>query len=364
MSDPRPVAPEGEQTEAAGSPDAALRELVLGAASRWTRRDVAERAGVGLERAERIWRALGFPAVEDGERFFTDADVEALRGVARLIGTGLVTSRNETMVVRAVAYHLSRLAEWQIEAFWGWLGREAGTAPGDGEPVERAAELMPELEVLQRYVWRRHLAAYAERTRAGQGAAEEEGAPHPPPGSGPARLPGDAGLRYRAVGFTDMVGYTRMTRGLEGAELGRVIDSFESLTGDVIAEGHGRVVKTIGDEVFFVCESASRAADIALELTARAHGAPELPRVRTGLAYGEVLSRFGDLYGTAVNAAARLTTVARPGTVLVDTAFSGELAGLAGYELRGLRPVSVRGFPRLRPVLLRPAPAGRRKAIR
>ncbi|WP_228992254.1 adenylate/guanylate cyclase domain-containing protein [Streptomyces sp. DH8] len=365
MSGPRPVAPEGEPAEATGSPTAALRELVLGAAPRWTRRDVAARAGVGLERAERIWRALGFPAVEDGERFFTDADVEALRAVARLIETGLVTSRNETMVVRAVGYHLSRLAEWQIEAFWGWLGRASGTAPGDGEPVERAAELMPELEALQRYVWRRHLAAYAERLQAGPRAADEEGASHAPaPGPGPARHPGDAGLRYRAVGFTDMVGYTRMTRGLEGAELGRVIDSFESLTGDVIAEGHGRVVKTIGDEVFFVCESASCAADIALELTARAHGAPELPRVRTGLAYGEVLSRFGDLYGTAVNAAARLTAVARPGTVLVDTAFSGELAGAAGYELRGLRPVSVRGFPRLRPVLLRPAPAGRRKAGR
>ncbi|MFJ2027373.1 adenylate/guanylate cyclase domain-containing protein [Streptomyces sp. NPDC087897] len=362
MSDARPAAVAGAGTDTPGPPVGALRELVLGAAPRWTRKDVAERAGVEPERAERIWRALGFPSVEDDERFFTDADVEALRGVARLVGTGLVTGESETMVVRAVAYHLSRLAEWQIEAFQGWLDRAPGTPPG-GAPLERAAELMPELEALQRYVWRRHLAAYAERFRAAPGTTGEGGSPQAST-TGPAALPGDAALRYRAVGFTDMVGYTRMTRGLEGAELGRVIDSFESLTGDVIAEGRGRVVKTIGDEVFFVCESASCAADIALELTARVHDAPELPRVRTGLAYGEVLSRFGDLYGTAVNAAARLTAVARPGTVLVDTAFSGELAGLAGYELKGLRPVSVRGFPRLRPVLLRPVAAGRRKTSR
>ncbi|MFI1188189.1 adenylate/guanylate cyclase domain-containing protein [Streptomyces californicus] len=352
-------APSGPPVPPAG----VLRDLVLGATPRWTRGDVAERAGVGLERAERIWRALGFPAVEDAERVFTDADVEALRAVAGLIEAGLVTSESETMVVRAVGYHLSRLAEWQIDVFLGWLGRAPGPGTDRGEdgPLERAAELLPELEALQAYVWRRHLAAYAERIRTAPGPAGEQD-PAPPAGAAP--LPGEAGLRHSAVGFTDMVGYTRLTRGLEGAELGRMIDSFESLTGDVIAEGRGRVVKTIGDEVFFVCESASRAADIALELTARAQDAAELPRVRTGLAYGEVLARYGDLYGTAVNAAARLTAVARPGTVLVDTAFSGELAGRPEYELKGLRPVSVRGFPRLRPVLLRPAREGRRKAVR
>lgn len=163
-----------------------------------------------------------------------------------------------------------------------------------------------------------------------------------------------ADVRDRAVGFTDMVGYTRMTRGLGNAELVRVLDLFESLTGDVVAEGRGRVVKTIGDEVLFVCESASEAADIALELTARAEAEQRLPQVRTGLAHGAVLSRFGDVYGAAVNIAARLTAVARPDTVLVNTELAGELSGMAAYELRSLRPVSVRGYSRLRPVLLRP----------
>ncbi|QKW25939.1 adenylate/guanylate cyclase domain-containing protein [Streptomyces seoulensis] len=358
MSGVDQAATAGRPADLPGWSVGAVRDLVLGTPARWTRTDVTERAGVDLERAERIWRALGFPAVGDGERFFTDADIEALRTVARLTEAGLVTSESETMVVRTVGYHLSRLAEWQIDAFWEWLGR----ARGGGAPVERAAELLPQLEALQTYVWHRHLAGHAERFQAAPGAVEEEHSRAAT--TGPAELPGEAGLRYQAVGFTDMVGYTRMTRGLEGAELGQVLDHFESITGDVIAEGHGRVVKTIGDEVFFVCESASCAADIALELTSRAHEASELPRVRTGLAYGQVLSRYGDLYGTAVNAAARLTAVAHPGTVLVDTAFSGELAGLPGYELKGLRPVSVRGFPRLRPVLLRPASQGHRRASR
>ncbi|HBF82365.1 MAG TPA: adenylate/guanylate cyclase domain-containing protein, partial [Streptomyces sp.] len=62
----------------------------------------------------------------------------------------------------------------------------------------------------------------------------------------------------------------------------------------------------------------------------------------------------GGCQGSAVNVAARLTGVARPDTVLVDTAFAGELAGTAAFELKALRPVSVRGYHRLRPVVLRP----------
>jgi adenylate cyclase len=147
----------------------------------------------------------------------------------------------------------------------------------------------------------------------------------------------------------------KFPRGLHSTELVGVLDRFESLTGDVVTEGRGQVVKTIGDEVLFVCDSATVAADIALELTARAGAEEKLPQVRTGLAHGAVLSRFGDVYGAAVNVAARLTAVARPDTVLVNTAFAGELADMAAYELKLLRPVSVRGYSRLRPVLLRSA---------
>ncbi|NUV50424.1 adenylate/guanylate cyclase domain-containing protein, partial [Streptomyces sp. CAI-78] len=48
-----------------------------------------------------------------------------------------------------------------------------------------------------------------------------------------------------------------------------------------------------------------------------------------------------------------LTAVARPETVLVNTELAGELAGDTAYTLKVLRPVSVRGYSRLRPVLLR-----------
>ncbi|OKK21364.1 adenylate cyclase [Streptomyces sp. CB02488] len=351
----------------------AVEEVLLGGARTWTRRDIAERSGVGPERTVLIWRALGFPAVGDDVRAFTDADVDALRVGERLIEAGLITEEGEIMMARALGHHLSRLAEWQAHTLRAWMNHESRIPSGEGEPAGHAAALLPELELLQRHVWRRHLAACTARVLAeteedvpveprrvkGEPGGVAEGGPGPP-GAG-------ADVRDRAVGFTDMVGYTRMTRGLDSTELVRVLDRFERLTGDVVAEGRGRVVKTIGDEVLFVCEAASSAADIALELTARAETDPELPQLRTGLAHGAVLGRFGDVYGAAVNIAARLTAVARPDTVLVDTGFAGELEGMAAYELKVLRPVSVRGYSRLRPVLLRPArpvrwPRGGRRA--
>ncbi|MEU1124741.1 adenylate cyclase regulatory domain-containing protein [Streptomyces sp. NPDC005899] len=348
-------------------PRVTVEEALLGGGRVWTRRDIAERSGVDPQRTARIWRALGFPVADDGARVFTDADVEALRAGERLIEAGLITEESETMMARALGHHLSRLAEWQVHTLWAWLHRAPGVPPQDDELTGRAAALLPEIELLQRHVWRRHLAAYtgqvlAEARKDALAGPEGPGSTaHGPGGSaanGPVPTGGGADVRYRAVGFTDMVGYTRMTRGLDNTELARVLDRFETLTGDVVADGRGRVVKTIGDEVLFVCESASSAADTALELTARTQAERGLPQVRTGLARGAVLSRFGDVYGAAVNIAARLTAVARPGTVLVDTEFAGELAGMAAYDLKPLRPVSVRGYSRLRPVLLRPPRRG------
>ncbi|ONI54265.1 MULTISPECIES: adenylate/guanylate cyclase domain-containing protein [unclassified Streptomyces] len=324
-----------------------VESLLLGPRT-WTRSEVAHLAGVGTEHTARIWRALGFPAVADEDPAFTDADVEALRAGERLIRAGVITAESETMMARALAHHLSRLAEWQMHTLAAKI-----TADGGDLVEESALTLLPELELLQRHVWRRHLAAHAARTLPRENASPDRH--REDTRSSQVKPAGEFPVLRRAVGFTDMVGYTRMSRGLDGPELARMIDRFEELTSSLIAEGRGRVVKTIGDEVLFVADTADDAAGIALEIASRTKADPALPRLRTGLAHGAVLNRFGDVYGSTVNTAARLTALARPGTTLVDTELAAELAHLAAYSLRTLRPVSVRGYKRLRPVLLRPA---------
>ncbi|MEV4600897.1 adenylate/guanylate cyclase domain-containing protein [Amycolatopsis sp. NPDC049253] len=318
----------------ADSPDLQqrLEKLLLGGPRKYTRLEVAAKAGVPEERSRRLWRALGFAAADDNEVVFTDADVQAMRTADQLVASGLVERNLEVAVTRALGQHLSRLAEWQVHMLWTLITENPDL---DDRQVTRLVErLLPELEQVQNFVWRRHLAAYA-----GRAFATDE----------------DLEARPQIVGFVDMVGYTKMTRQVDEEELSHVLDAFESLAAGVIADHRGRIVKMIGDEVFFVTDSPESGAEIALALTERASASEDLPAVRAGLASGRVLSRFGDVYGSVVNLAARLTSVARPGTVLVDRELAAALEPLPEYELRTRRPVAVRGYSRLRPSALRRA---------
>ena len=69
-----------------------------------------------------------------------------------------------------------------------------------------------------------------------------------------------------------------------------------------------------------------------------------------------MLTRLGDVYSPVVNLASRLTSLARPDTVLVDRELARRLRGLPAYRVRPLRRVSVRGYETLRPWLVRRRP--------
>ena len=83
----------------------------------------------------------------------------------------------------------------------------------------------------------------------------------------------------------------------------------------------------VGDEVLFVTGHPAGAAEIALRLTSPDRGGKGLPALRVGMATGRVLTRFGDVYGPVVNLAARLTSLAKPGTALVDAGLAAALRG-------------------------------------
>src|SRR3712207_439880 len=148
--------------------------------------------------------------------------------------------------------------------------------------------------------------------------------------------------------FRSLVGYTSRSRGMGGRELGAMIEDFESTAAEVVARRAGRVVKTVGDGVLFTAATAAAAADIALDLP-EAWDAEDRPQLRVGVAYGTVLTHLGDVYSPVVNLASRLTSVARPGTLLVDRDLARQLRGLPRYRVRPLRRVSVRGYDDLQP---------------
>lgn len=333
MDDDHAPAPKGESAAEFRPLQRRLERLLLGDGRRYTRGQVAELAGVSGERTERLWRALGFATAGDDEAVFTDADVEAVRITDGLVRSGLVEGGLETSVTRAVGQHLSLLAEWQSNLLWTLISEDPELARSEERIGAFVEQLLPELEKVHAFVWRRHLAAFVERAFADGGA--------------------DPAESIQAAGFVDMVGFTRLTRRIDNAELSAVLERFEQLTVDTVAEHGGRVVKMIGDEVLFVADRPRDAAEIALALSEQADADPGLPAVRAGLALGRVLRRFGDVHGSVVNLASRLTGIARPGTILVDRELANELRGRPEYLLRTRRPVAVRGYHRLRPSVLR-----------
>ena len=155
------------------------------------------------------------------------------------------------------------------------------------------------------------------------------------------------------VGFADIVGFTSLSRTSSEEDLAALVDKFETVTSDVIAENRGRVVKMIGDEVLFVVKGPAAAAKIALGLI-EWRGEEDNPELRIGMAYGRVISWLGDVYGPVVNVASRLTSVARPGSIVVDRELANALEDEDAYKLRKLRRVSVRGYSALEPWVLRP----------
>jgi adenylate cyclase len=317
---------------------ARIERVLLGGRRKYTRLQVAEKAGMPLERATDLWRSLGFASVGDDDVVFTESDVQALRMVKELAQLGLYDETALNSIARVLGQHVSRIAEMEMHVLRELIAEQPELLADERGFARFIDQLIPDLEQLHNFTWRRQLAAYAGRALA----APEE----------------DLDASNQVVGFADMVGYTSLTRRSSETELAHVLEQFETTVTKAVAEHHGRVVKMLGDEVLFVADTPRDGAEIALTLVELAEADSDLPSLRAGLAYGRVLSRFGDVYGSTVNIASRLTSICNPGAVLVDATLAAALEPEPDYKIRHRRPVSVRGFNRLKPSVLRRATNG------
>jgi adenylate cyclase len=116
--------------------------------------------------------------------------------------------------------------------------------------------------------------------------------------------------------------------------------------------GGGRLVKTVGDEVLYIAETPAAGAEISLALAEAFTRDEILPEARVAMVWGRILSRLGDIYGPTVNLAARLTTLADPGTVLVDSMTAAALDQDERFVLIPQDVENVRGFGEIQPVTL------------
>ncbi len=138
--------------------------------------------------------------------------------------------------------------------------------------------------------------------------------------------PPDAARTMATIVFTDIVGSTERAAQMGDRTWRNTLEAVDDLTRKLVAEHDGRYVKSTGDGALMVFNgpgAAIRAARTILEQ------APSIGlELRAGLHTGEVEHMHeGDIGGLAVHIAARVSSLAGAGEVLVSGASRNLVAG-------------------------------------
>ncbi|RMH77549.1 MAG: adenylate/guanylate cyclase domain-containing protein [Actinomyces sp.] len=273
-------------------------DLVLAADASRSLREVAGEAGVDVEEARRMFRALGLRIDDPDAPAFSPADADFLR-LARSRLSDLLTDAERTEFLRVTGQALATIAEAAVAS------HVQGVESRLRSPAEHVwvnahmAALGRDLAVHLAPAFLHHLRQAIRRQREAQSRRHRA-------------------LVEMAVGFVDLVGFTDLSRQLDADELIALITEFEAAAHELAADHDARVVKLIGDEVMFAAVDPAAAVDLAVELVGRDHGREVVPR--GGVAAGECVNLHGDYFGPVVNLAARLVDQAVPGEVLLDDA--------------------------------------------
>ena len=152
-----------------------------------------------------------------------------------------------------------------------------------------------------------------------------------------------------SVVFTDVVGSTEL-RGRLGEE---AADEFrrahDAAVTAAIVESNGRVVKSLGDGLMAVFDSAADAVESAIACQQRvvvlSSDLPEAVAIRVGVSVGDVSFDDGDCFGTAVNEAARLCAAANGGQILVADLVRALARGRGGFVFDSYGALELKGLP-------------------
>ncbi len=151
----------------------------------------------------------------------------------------------------------------------------------------------------------------------------------------PAGEPSEAGA-FRTVLFTDVEGSTALTQRLGDARARELLREHERTVREALKSHGGAEVKTMGDGFMASFTSATKALEcaIAMQRSFAAHNesGEEPIMVRVGLNAGEPIAEDApdggsDLFGTAVNLAARIAAKAKGGEVLASDVVRQLVAG-------------------------------------
>jgi class 3 adenylate cyclase len=164
--------------------------------------------------------------------------------------------------------------------------------------------------------------------------------------------PGEAyeDTAFRAILFTDLSGSTAMTQRVGDAAAMQVLKTHDRVVREALRLHSGSEVKHTGDGIMASFRSVIDAVSCAITIQrnlaaqlAEVVGEERRVAVRIGIAAGEPVTSNGDLFGAAVQLAARLCDRAAPGAIVVSSPVR-DLAIGKGFTFGKARQVRLKGF--------------------
>jgi adenylate cyclase len=307
-----------------------LAQRVIGGDPHLTLTEVADRSGVPVDLLRRVRVASGLPLPDR----FGDADLRWAKLLARLLE--VLPADAVTASARARGTALGLVARSDLGIVRDELLLPLRQAGADDLTVAvTLAQTARELDAISREVLQITYGLHLEHHLSSELSA--------------TLTRSDVPEIDLAVGFVDVVGWTSLSARVDPQHLDEVLDAFEERIIEVISpRTEVSVVKFLGDAVMLVAADACTLAEAMVELTTEVPALEDVP-LRGGLGFGPTLVREGDVFGPAVNLAARLTDLARPWRLLADEELTGRLED-GGWATKRLRPVRIRGIGSRRPV--------------
>jgi len=159
--------------------------------------------------------------------------------------------------------------------------------------------------------------------------------------SASAAIAGSSGAGTVTLLFSDVEGSTQMSESIGDAEWALLISEHMAQLRTSVENHNGTLIKTLGDGAMTAFASASDALNCALDLHDQATRLPF--EIRIGLHTGDAIHADGDYIGITVNKAARITSAAEPGEIMLSSV-TAEIAVGRGFALGSDRTVQLKGL--------------------
>jgi class 3 adenylate cyclase/tetratricopeptide (TPR) repeat protein len=152
----------------------------------------------------------------------------------------------------------------------------------------------------------------------------------------------DSERRLAAILALDVVGYSRLMSEDEAGTFATLKAHRTEFFQPTVAEHKGRIIKLMGDgalvEFSSVVDAVACAVAVQEGMVARNEGVPEDRKMllRLGVNLGDVIVEDDDIYGTGVNVASRLETLAEPGGIWISGTVYDQVAGTVSRPIEDM----------------------------